>query len=166
MNSSKQFLIFLKLLLIVLLSVPASHVEAQTKTVKKVAHKHRKPIHKRTKINYRKKPIVDTAIGIASFYSDKFIGRKTANGERFSQKKLTCAHNTLPFGTHVKVTNLKNNKSVIVRVTDRLHHNNPRLVDLSKLAASKIGFSQRGVISVKVEVIKPDSTTSMINSNK
>jgi len=165
MASSKQFFIFLKLLLILALSVHVSHIGAQSKSTKKGTHTHRKPIHQRSKIDYRKKPIVDTAIGIASFYSDKFIGRKTANGERFSQKKLTCAHNTLPFGTHVKVINLKNNKSVIVRVTDRLHHNNPRLVDLSKLAASKIGFSQSGVIRVKVVVVKADSTISVITPN-
>lgn len=157
MLSTKRFFPVLNLLLALFVIVPVTNIHAQKKPVKKVTHKHRKPIHRKTKVNYRKKPIVDTAIGFASFYSDKFIGRKTANGEKFSQKKLTCAHNTLPFGTYVKVTNLKNDKFVLVKVNDRLHHNNPRLVDLSRAAASKIGFSQRGVIKVKVEVVKPDS---------
>jgi rare lipoprotein A len=107
-----------------------------------------------TKINYREVPVVDTATGVASFYSDKFIGKKTANGELFSQDLLTCAHNTLPFGTKVLVTNLKNERAVIVRVNDRLHHRNPRLVDLTRAAAKKLGFNYSGVIKVRVEVIK------------
>ena len=106
------------------------------------------------KVNYRNVVQSDTAVGYASFYSDKFIGKKTASGEIFSQDKLTCAHNTLPMGTLLKVTNLKNDKSVTVRVNDRLHHRNPRLVDLSKAAAKKLDFKDGGVIKVRVEVLK------------
>lgn len=106
------------------------------------------------KVNYRKKPIVDSAVGYASFYSNKFEGKRTANGELFRQSKMTCAHNTHPFGTKLKVTNLKNDKFVIVRVNDRLHHRNPRLVDLSATAAKKLNFDGKGVIKVRVEVIK------------
>ncbi|MCU0381900.1 MAG: septal ring lytic transglycosylase RlpA family protein [Chitinophagaceae bacterium] len=91
--------------------------------------------------------------GTASFYADKFEGRQTANGEIFSQKKMTCAHNTLPLGTWVRVTNLSNKKSVILRVNDRLHHRNPRLVDLSKSAAQKLGYTGHGLTRVKVEVL-------------
>lgn len=91
--------------------------------------------------------------GIASFYSDKFQGRKTASGEIFSQKKLTAAHNTLPLGTYIRVTNLRNRKSVVVRVNDRLHHRNKRLVDLSRAAANKIGFIKAGTTRVRVEVL-------------
>lgn len=108
------------------------------------------------KINYRDVPVVDSAEGVASFYSDKFIGKPTANGEIFSQDKLTCAHNTLPFGTKVRVTNLKNGRSVIVRVNDRLHHRNPRLVDLTTRAAKELGFNRGGVVQVRVEVVKPE----------
>jgi len=108
------------------------------------------------KINYRDVPVVDSAEGVASFYSDKFIGKPTANGEIFSQDKLTCAHNTLPFGTKIKVTNLKNGKSLIVRVNDRLHHRNPRLVDLTTRAAKELGFNRGGVVRVRVEVVKPE----------
>lgn len=106
------------------------------------------------KINYRKVPQSDSAVGYASFYSNKFIGKKTASGEIFSQDKLTCAHNSLPMGTVLKVTNLKNEKSVTVRVNDRLHRRNSRLVDLSKSAAKALDFKDGGVIKVRVEVLK------------
>ncbi len=108
------------------------------------------------KKNYRNIPVVDTAIGNASFYSDKFIGKKTANGDVFTQEKLTCAHNTYPLGSKVRVTNLKNGKSVILRVNDRLHHRNPRLVDLTRAGATKLGFKKAGIIKVKVELVKPE----------
>jgi rare lipoprotein A len=91
--------------------------------------------------------------GTASFYSDKFEGRQTANGEIFTQKGMTCAHNSLPLGTWVKVTNLSNKRSVILKVTDRLHPKNPRLVDLSKSAAKKLGYTGHGLTKVKVEVL-------------
>jgi rare lipoprotein A len=109
------------------------------------------------KMNYRKVPVVDSAIGYASYYSDRFIGRRTANGEVFSQKKLTCAHNTLPMGTIVRVSELKTGKYVDVRVNDRLHRHNPRLVDLSKAAATQIGFVKKGIIKVSVVVLKDEN---------
>lgn len=91
--------------------------------------------------------------GTASFYANKFQGRATAIGEPYDKNKMTCAHNTLPLGTWVKVTNLRNKKFVIVRVTDRLHRRNKRLVDLSRIAASKLGYLKRGLARVKVEVL-------------
>ena len=108
------------------------------------------------KKNYRNVPLVDTAVGEASYYANKFIGRKTANGEIFSQEKLTCAHNSYPFGSKVRVTNLKSRRTVILKVNDRLHHRNPRLVDLTRTAAAKLGFLSEGVIMVKVELIRPE----------
>jgi rare lipoprotein A len=66
---------------------------------------------------------------------------------------LTGAHNTLPLGTWVKVTNLKNRKTVVVRINDRLHHRNPRLIDLSRTAAQKLGYTSQGLTKVKVEVL-------------
>ena len=107
------------------------------------------------KPNYRNVPIVDSAVGIASYYADKFVGRKTASGEVFSQHKMTCAHNTLPLGTNVRVTNLRNGKSIIVRVNDRLHHRNPRIVDLPTDAAKMLGYTGRGIVRVSVVVVKP-----------
>lgn len=91
--------------------------------------------------------------GQASYYANKFEGRRTANGEIFRQKKLTCACNVLPLGTWIKVTNLKNGKYVIVKVNDRLHPRMKRIVDLSKTAAGRLGFVNRGLTRVKVEPV-------------
>ncbi len=91
--------------------------------------------------------------GVASFYSNKFNGRKTSNGEIFSQQKLTAAHNSLPLGTYVRVTNLRNGKSVVVKINDRLHHRNKRIIDLTRLAAQKLGFVKSGLTRVKLEVL-------------
>ena len=95
-----------------------------------------------------------TLYGQASYYNDKFNGRKTASGEIFNQKKLTAACNKLPLGTRIKVTSIKNGKSVIVKVNDRLHPKMKRVVDLSKAAAKTIGLTTTGVTKVKVEVIQ------------
>ncbi len=91
--------------------------------------------------------------GLASFYAKKFNGRKTANGNIFSSLKYTAACNVLPLGTWVKVTNIKNDMSVIVYINDRLHPKNKRLIDLSKTAAEKLNFIARGITKVKVEVL-------------
>ena len=98
----------------------------------------------------------DTRYGVASFYADKFNGRKTASGQIFSQDKLTCACNVLPLGTWVKVTNMSNGKSVKLLVNDRLHPRMRRLVDLSKSAAKKLGFISSGLVKVKLEVLYSD----------
>jgi rare lipoprotein A len=91
--------------------------------------------------------------GIASYYADRFEGLVTSTGEKFSQKKMTAAHNTLPLGTWIRVTNLRNRKSVVVRINDRLHHLNTRLVDLSREAARRLDYIGHGLAKVKVEVL-------------
>jgi rare lipoprotein A len=92
--------------------------------------------------------------GVASWYSDSFDGRRTSNGEIFSQAKLTCAtHGNFRFGTWLRVTNLRNKKSVIVKVNDRMHPRMKRIVDLSRAAAKQIGIIHSGVTKVKVEVL-------------
>jgi len=91
--------------------------------------------------------------GEASFYANKFNGRHTASGEIFSQRKLTCACNVLPFGTNVKVTNVKNGKWAIVKVNDRLHPKMRRIVDLTSTAAIQLGYKDKGFARVKVEVV-------------
>jgi rare lipoprotein A len=91
--------------------------------------------------------------GMASFYSNKFNGRKTANGEIYSQSKFTCACNVLPLGTWVKVTNLRNGRTVVVKTNDRLHPRMKRIVDLTKAAAVKLNFISSGLTRVKVEVL-------------
>jgi len=97
-------------------------------------------------------PTIET--GVASYYHRRFQGRVTASGEKYDTLKMTAAHNTLPFGTRIKVTNLRNKRSVIVRINDRLHHKNKRLVDLSLAGARKLGYVNRGLTKVKVEVLK------------
>lgn len=92
-------------------------------------------------------------IGIASFYADKFEGRQTANGEIYYHAKRTAAHRTLPFGTVVKVTNLENNKFVVVRINDRGPFVDNRIIDLSKSAAEDLEFVKKGLAKVKVEEI-------------
>lgn len=91
--------------------------------------------------------------GVASFYAKKFNGRKMTNGEIYRPEKYTAACNILPLNTWIKVTNLKNNKSVIVKITDRMNHKNKRLVDLSHAAAKKLGYLSNGLTRVKVEVL-------------
>jgi rare lipoprotein A len=91
--------------------------------------------------------------GLASFYHNKFIGRKTANGEIFSQKKLTCACNVLPLGTWIRVTNMRNGRTVVVKTNDRLHPRMKRIIDLSRAAAVQLGYVSNGVTRVKVEVL-------------
>jgi rare lipoprotein A len=91
-----------------------------------------------------------TQSGKASYYADKFNGRKTASGERFNNSLHTAAHKTIPFGTRVKVTNLSNGKSVKVRINDRGPYVAGRLIDLSKSAAQKIDMVNKGVANVKI----------------
>lgn len=90
---------------------------------------------------------------VASYYADKYHGRKTSNGEVFNMYDLTAAHKTLPFNTKVKVTNLSNGKSVIVRINDRGPFVKGREIDLSKAAAVKIGMIKSGTAKVSLEII-------------
>ena len=85
-----------------------------------------------------------TEKGEASFYHNKFDGRGTSNGEIFRQNKYTCAHKTLPFGTWLKVTRVKNNNVIYVRVNDRLPKSSKRCIDLSFLGAEKLDFIKNG----------------------
>lgn len=91
--------------------------------------------------------------GIASFYAGKFHGRLTANGERFNQWAMTAAHRKLPFNSWVKVTNLANDRSVIVRINDRGPFIKDRIIDLSKKAAQELGFIRQGVTKVRIELV-------------
>ncbi|MBS9523934.1 septal ring lytic transglycosylase RlpA family protein [Litoribacter ruber] len=96
-----------------------------------------------------------TQSGKASYYANKFQGRKTANGEIYSHNKLTAAHRTLPFGTQVKVTNLKNGKTVTVRINDRGPFVKGRVIDLSRSAARKIDMIRDGVVNVEIAYPRP-----------
>ncbi len=91
--------------------------------------------------------------GTASFYADKFEGRKTYTDEIFAQDSLTGASNTLPMHVWVKVTNLRNKKTVVVRINDKMHPRNKRIIDLSRAAAVKLGYAGRGLTRVRIDVI-------------
>lgn len=92
--------------------------------------------------------------GQASYYADKFQNRKTANGELYKAGRKTAAHRTLPFGSKVKVTNVRNGKSVVVRINDRGPFVRGRIIDLSRSAFSSIGDISAGLLSVRIEVVR------------
>ncbi|MBX0291744.1 septal ring lytic transglycosylase RlpA family protein [Hymenobacter sp. HSC-4F20] len=95
-----------------------------------------------------------TQSGKASYYADKFAGRKTASGSVYRPSKRTAAHNSLPFGTIVRVTNPRNHRSVKVKITDRGPHAKGRVIDLSRKAARKIGLVEAGVAPVELKVVR------------
>lgn len=101
--------------------------------------------------------ILKTQIGLASFYSYSLQGRKTASGERYERTEWVAAHPSFPFGTLARVTNLKNNKSIMVRIIDRGPTNTIRskgvIIDLSKNAAKALGFVREGKARVRVDVL-------------
>ena len=92
--------------------------------------------------------------GIASWYGKKFHGRRTANGERFDMYALTAAHRSLPFGTKVRVTNLENGRSVMVRVNDRGPFIRGRVIDLSYAAAKDLRMVRQGVVKVEITLVR------------
>ena len=96
-----------------------------------------------------------TQSGQGSYYADKFAGRATASGVPYRPGQMTAAHNTLPFGTRIKVTNVRNGKSVKVTVNDRGPHVKGRIVDVSGKAARKLDLIDAGVVPVQLKVIKP-----------
>ena len=96
-------------------------------------------------------------VGMASWYGDKWRGRKTANGERFDPDKLTAAHRLLPFGTVVMVTNLKNGLQVEVVINDRGPYINGRIIDLSKAAARRLDMIEDGLVKVKLRIMSKAS---------
>lgn len=105
-----------------------------------------------------------TLVGKASWYGIPFHGRTTANGEKYNMNELTAAHKTLPFGSLVKVTNLINNKSVMVRINDRGPYIRGRTLDLSKAAALKLDMLHQGVASVKMEIYLAKNTKPRIKN--
>ena len=94
-----------------------------------------------------------TEEGVAAYYSNVFQGRKTVSGQRYDKRKLTAAHKTLALGTQVKVTNLKNNKSVVVTINDRGPHSKKRMLDLSLAAAKQLGLVKAGLGRVRLDTL-------------
>ena len=104
-------------------------------------------------------------IGIASWYGPGFHGKKTSNGEIFNTRELTAAHKLLPFNTRVKVTNLENGQSVIVRINDRGPFVRDRIIDLSQAAANRIGMIKKGTAKVHLQYVGGGNSTSSYNSS-
>jgi len=98
-------------------------------------------------------PKEESETGEASWYGEEFQGNETANGEIYDLNGLTAAHPTLPFGTTVRVTNLKNSKNILLRINDRGPYIGRRLIDVSKAAAKRLGFIYSGTTRVRVEVV-------------
>lgn len=115
-----------------------------------------KKINKKHPVKVRKasaKKKITIKYGTASYYAKKFDGRRTANGEIYRNAKYSAACNVLPLNTWVKITNLKNQRSLVVKINDRLHPKNKRLIDLSRVAAKQLGYMSRGLTKVKLEVL-------------
>lgn len=125
----------------------------------KIVKKSLKEQHKHTARNHYQS-------GVASYYADKFNGRRTANGERFSNSEMTAAHKTLPFGTLVEVTNTRNGRSVVVRVNDRGPYAHTRVVDLSKAAARQLGIHGAGTAHVKLAVLNKNKKATSVASEE
>ena len=99
----------------------------------------------------------DKAAGITAVYSEKLNGHKTANGQIYDSMKLTAAHKTLPFGTIVKITNPKNNRSVVVRINDRGPMQGDRMLDISSAAAARLHIGKNVTHEVSMEVVSVGS---------
>lgn len=114
-----------------------------------------------SKTSLRKAPASKIMVGPASWYGKAFHGRTTASGEPYDMFQLTAAHKTLPLGTYLKVTNLKNGKWVVVRVNDRGPYVGDRIVDVSYAASQMLDFRSKGVQKVKLEVLQPQEMASL-----
>lgn len=97
--------------------------------------------------------LLEVSVGKASFYSDKFHKKRTANGERYDKTKLTAAHRSLPIGTVVRVTNLRNGRNVLVRINDRGPTHKRLILDVSREAANCLNMIRSGIADVQVEVV-------------
>ena len=104
-------------------------------------------------------------VGTASWYGDYFQGRETASGEPYDMNDLTAAHPTLPLGTFVKVTNLRNGRSVVLRINDRGPVVDGRIIDVSYNAAKVLGFKSRGLQKVRLDLV-PSSNLAMARSTR
>ena len=106
---------------------------------------------------YPKEDYSYSEVGIASWYGPDFHAKKTANGEKYNMHSLTAAHRTLPLPSIVKVTNLENGRSLVVRVNDRGPYARNRIIDVSKKVAQLLGFMEKGTAKVRVEILEKES---------
>ena len=143
--------ILFSLILFMLLSGCSNSPRYRTGPVKSSGKKSISPPSLKTKSNVEHRKIMK---GISSFYAEDFHGKLTANGEIYDMYGLTAAHKTLPLNTIVRVTNLVNNKSLILRINDRGPYVKGRILDCSYGAAKKLDFIIQGTTDVKIEVIE------------
>jgi rare lipoprotein A len=115
-------------------------------------------------IAYAGKPVKSSNVktGTASYYSNKFNGRRTSSGEIFNNKHYTAAHPFLPFGTFVLVTNLNNEKSVVVKINDRFKPKKDHILDITKAAAKEIDLLRYGMAKISMEVIADTTVTDFV----
>lgn len=106
-----------------------------------------------TNVGFSQKDTVKAEYGVASFYAKKFEGRRCSSGQIFRNDSLTGAHKTYKFGTLVKLTNLKNDSVVIVRINDRLPKKSKRTIDVTLRAAKQLNFLKNGLVKVKIEML-------------
>ena len=137
---------------------PKSGSPSPSSSVKSIRSEKAKPA-KRTSAKSGK-----VQVGTASWYGKQFHGRQTASGDTYDMFQFTAAHRTLPLGTLVKVTNLRNGKWVIVKVNDRGPYVGHRVMDVSYGAAQMMGFRQRGIEKVKLEVIEPETLAMNVST--
>ena len=154
----KFILILLFINLIACTNSPRYRTGPATKTISKT--KSLAPLKTKSNIKHRK-----MMKGVSSFYADDFHGKLTANGEIYDMYGLTAAHKTLPLNTIVRVTNLVNNKSLILRINDRGPYVKGRILDCSYGAAKKLDFINQGTTDVKVEVIEWGDNKYMKHKN-
>ena len=129
----------------------------EKKRIQKPIYKIGKKYNVGGKYYYPKKDLYYNKTGIASWYGPKFHGKLTANGEIYNQYALTAAHKTLPLPSAVKVTNLKNNKSIVLRINDRGPFVNDRIIDLSSKAADILDLKKEGTGLVRVQILREKS---------
>ena len=104
----------------------------------------------------------DDKQGLASWYGSRFQGRRTANGERYDMNAMTAAHNSLPLSSYVEVTNLHNNRSVIVRINDRGPFHGNRVMDLSYAAAKELGIQKSGTGAIQIRPLFENTTVAQL----
>ncbi len=95
----------------------------------------------------------DVRYGTASYYANALHGKRTASGSRYNRRRLTAAHRTLPFGTRVRVTNLRNDRSVVVQITDRGPYTEGRIIDVSYAAAKRLDMVKQGTTRVRLTIL-------------
>ncbi|MBS3944355.1 MAG: septal ring lytic transglycosylase RlpA family protein [Melioribacter sp.] len=103
---------------------------------------------------YEKYPVLESVEGIASYYADKYHGKITYNGEVYDMNGISAAHQTYPMETIIRVTNLSNNKNVILRINDRMPYWKDRIIDLSLGTARELDFIEKGLTKVRIDVLK------------